>query len=110
MQWMSQMKQVRWYPQYYPKYVSLAKCLLWKEAAGMVDDLRTNYKVLNQTCYNAMNVASKATATEKGLKGSCITEFISKNRVMVDIPPIITHSYFRVQESPGQSNLPDKCL
>lgn len=53
-----------------------AKCLLWKEAAGMVDDLRTKYKVLNQTCYNAMNVASKATATEKGLKGSCIAEFI----------------------------------
>ena len=107
---MSQMKQVRWYPQYYPNYVSLAKCLLWKEAAGMVDDLRTKYKVLNQTCYTAMNVASKATATEKGLKGSCIAEFISKNMVMVDIPPIIPHSYFRVQESPGQSNLRDKCL
>ena len=80
------------------------------EGSGMVDDLRSNYKVLNQTCYNAMDVSSKANATEKGLKGSCIAEFISKNRVMVDIPPIITHLHSRVQESPGQSNLPDKCL
>ena len=55
----------------------------------MVEDLK-RYKVLNETCYRAMEAASKATATEKGLKGDCLREFISKNRLLLDIPPIIT--------------------
>merc|ERR1712123_377923 len=50
-----------------------AKCLLWKAASSMVDDLK-EYRVLNKTCYKAMEVAAKATATEKGLKGNCLRE------------------------------------
>ena len=72
----------------------------------MVDDLRS-YKVLNQTCYKAMEVASKATATEKGLKGDCLREFISKNRVMVDNPLIITpHIMFQSASKPRTEQSP----
>ena len=61
--------------QYYLLF--LAKCLLWKAAADKVDELR-EYRVLNKTCYKAMEAAAKLTATEKGLKGDCLAVFVSK--------------------------------
>ena len=59
----------------------------------MVDDLK-EYRVLNKTCYKAMEVAAKATATEKGLKGNCLREFVSKYMV---VNFINTHE-FRLQK------------
>ena len=52
-----------------------------------------------------MDVASKATATEKGLKGSCVRKFVGKNKVMFDVPSIISHLYLRDRQSKAQINL-----
>jgi hypothetical protein len=73
------MKQVRRMPSSPIKMLFPAKCLRWKDAARMVEDMK-EFQVLNKTCFKSMEDAAKSTA--KGLKGRCLRKFVGETRIV----------------------------